>query len=93
MQANIISESEIGCLKKTVVLSDDLTLFDVLEKFKDQVRVMATRINQLDKYLNLTINPANPTTQQEILKVKRNIISDITHLLKDTKPLSNNKLF
>lgn len=64
----------------------------MLQKFKDQVRVMAAKINQLDQYLNLTVNPANPTTQQEIFKVKRNIISDITHLLKDTKPLSNKKL-
>lgn len=71
-------------------MSDDFTLFDVLQKFKEQVRVMATKLNQLNQHLNLIENPTNPSTHQEVLKIKRNIINDITHLLKETKPLSNN---
>lgn len=49
--------------------------------------MMATSVSQLDQYLNLIKNPVNPSTHLEVLKVKRNIINDITHLLKETKPL------
>lgn len=60
---------------------------DVLQKLKDQVRILASRVSQLDSYLNLVKIPAEPSTPQEMLKVKQNIINNITHLLKETKPL------
>lgn len=72
------------------MIADDFTLLDVLQKFKDQVRVLAARVSQLDRHLNLNKNPTDPSTHQEVFKVKRNIISGITSLLKETKPLSNN---
>jgi len=52
---------------------------------------MAARVSQLDQCINLVKNPADPSTHQEILKTKKNIINGITHLLKETKPLSNYK--
>lgn len=88
----MIPKSQIGCLENTAVITDDFTLFDVLQKFKEQVRVMAARVSQLDQYLNLVKNPANSSTYQEVLKVKQNIISGITQLLEETKPLSNNNI-
>lgn len=72
------------------MIADDFTLLDVLEKFKDQVRAIATRLTQLDQHLSLNKSPADPSTHQELFKVKRNIISGITSLLKETKPLSTN---
>lgn len=74
------------------MITDDFTLLDVLNKFKDQVRAMAARVSQLDQYLSLVKNPADLSTHQEMLKVKRSIINDITCLLKETRPLSNNKI-
>jgi len=68
---------------------DNFSLFDVLQKLKDQVRVMSARVGELDQYWNLVKNPTNPSTYYEVVEVKRNIINGITHLLKETKPLSN----
>lgn len=68
-------------------MADNFTLFDVLQKLKDQVREIATRVSQLDQYLNLVKNPVNSTTYVDVLRAKRNIINDITNLLKETKPL------
>lgn len=78
---------------ENVVMTDDFTLLDVLQKLKDQVRIMAARVNQLDQYQNFVENPANSSSPQEVLKLKRNIINGITHLLEETKPLSNNNYF
>lgn len=82
-------QSQVGCLENTEIVYDNFSLFDVLQKLKDQVRVMSARVGQLDQYWNLVKNPANPSTYYEVLDVKRNIINGITHLLKETKPLSN----
>ncbi|KAL5236431.1 hypothetical protein ACI65C_003841 [Semiaphis heraclei] len=83
-----ILQSQIECLDNTTVLTDNFTLFDVLKKFKDQVRIMAARVSQLYQCMNLVKNPADPSTHQEVLKIKKNIINGITHLLKETKPLN-----
>lgn len=88
---NNILQSQIECLDNTTVITDNFTLFDVLNKFKDQVRIMAARVSQLYQCMNLVKNPTDPSTHQEVLKVKKNIINGITHLLKETKPLSNYK--
>ncbi|XP_025206680.1 uncharacterized protein LOC112602684 [Melanaphis sacchari] len=85
---NNILQSQIECLDNTAVITDNYTLYDVLQKFKDQVRVMAARVSQLDQCMNLVNNPADPSTHQEVLKIKKNIINGITHLLKETKPLN-----
>lgn len=85
---NNVLQSQIECLDTTAVITDNFTLFDVLQKFKDQVRIMAARVSQLDQCMNLVKNPTNPSTHQEVLKVKKNIINGITHLLKETKPLN-----
>lgn len=82
-------QSQVACLEKTGILYDNLSLFDVLQNLKDQVRIMGERINQLDQYLNIIQNPTDPSTCQEINEMKRNIIIGITHLLKETKPLCN----
>jgi len=84
-------DSQIELIQKQTVLSDNLSLFDVLQKLKDQVREMSSKVSQLDQYSSLIANPAKPSTYLEVLKVKRNIINDITHLLQETKPLG--KLF
>ncbi|XP_050439351.1 uncharacterized protein LOC126844909 [Adelges cooleyi] len=85
-----VLETQLEVLENTVVISDDFTLYDVLQKFKEQVRNMNIRVSQLDQYLNLIKNPVNPVkiTQQEILKIKHNIINGITSLLKELKPLN-----
>lgn len=71
-------------------MTDDFSLVDVLYKFKIQVKALAERLNLLDQQLSLNKNPTNPTTHQEVLKIKKNIINGITCLLKETKPLSKN---
>lgn len=87
-------QSQIDCLNHTAILTDNFTLYDVLQKFKDQIRVLAARVSQLEQCMDLVKNPADPSTHQEVLKVKKNIINGITHLLKETKPLSNyNNIF
>lgn len=48
---------------------------------------MAAKVNELDQHMDLIKNPVNPSTHVEILKIKRNIINDITRLLKKNKPL------
>lgn len=53
---------------------------------------MAARVSQLDQYLNLIKNPADPSTYQEVLEVKQNIIKGLSCLLRETKPLSNNQI-
>lgn len=83
-------KSQIDCLENTTVVTDSYTLIDVLQKLKDQVRLMAARISKLDQYLNFVKNPANSPDPQEMLKLRRNIINGITHLLEETKPLCNN---
>jgi len=91
---NAILQSQIECLDSTAVLTDNFTLYDVLQKFKDQIRVMAARVSQLDQCMSLVKNPAYPSTHQEVLKHKKNIINGITHLLKEIRPLSNyNNIF
>lgn len=90
--ANNMLRTQIECLDNTAVMTDDFTLIDVLQKLKDQVRMMATRISQLDQYREFVNNPANSISPQEVLKLKRNIINGMTHLLEQTKPLSNNKI-
>jgi len=80
-------QSQVECLELTDFTSDNFSLFDVLQNLKDQVRTIGERINQLDQYLNIVKNPIDPSTYQEIIEVKRNIINGITHLLKETKPL------
>jgi len=85
----MILQSQVGCLENTEIICDDYSLFDVLQKLKDQVRVMGERVSQLDQYMNLIKNPINPPTYQEVIEVKHKIINGITHLLKEIKPLSN----
>lgn len=89
---NTALRTQINCLDNTTVMTDDFTLIDVLKKLKDQVRMMATRVSQLDHYREFVNNPANTVTPQEVLKLKRNIINGLTNLLEQTKPLSNNKI-
>lgn len=85
---SIILQSQVGCLENTEIVYDNFSLFDVLQKLKDQVRIMSARVGQLDQYWNLVKNPTNPSTYYEVVEVKRNIINGITHLLKETKPLN-----
>lgn len=64
---------------------------DVLEILKNRVRKLATELGQVDQYLSLIQKPAEPTTHLEVLKVKQNIINNITYLLKEMKPLGKNR--
>jgi hypothetical protein len=69
-------------------MTDDFSLVDVLLKFKAQVKALAEILNGLDQQLSLNKSPTNANTHQELLKIKKNIINDITCLLKETRPLS-----
>ncbi|XP_025421228.1 uncharacterized protein LOC112691273 isoform X2 [Sipha flava] len=85
---NIDVQSQVECLENTEVMTDDFSLVDVLLKFKAQVKALAEILNGLDQQLSLNKSPTNANTHQELLKIKKNIINDITCLLKETRPLN-----
>jgi len=80
----------VDCLEGTAIVSDNFSLVDVLQKFKDQVRFMASQVSQLDQFMNLVENPPDPSSHLDVFKAKQNIINNITHLLKEIKPIGKN---
>ncbi|XP_050548135.1 uncharacterized protein LOC126909748 [Daktulosphaira vitifoliae] len=71
------------------VISDNYSLNDILNKYTEQVRALADTIMQLEN-LNLVkdVSVSSKNSNTEMMKNKNKIISGVSALLKDLKPLN-----